>query len=79
METETYRITLYLAGGREVVTEVEFPGELDEEEVVAIVHKKLSQGDGYTERPGWRTIENLVVYSQAVSAVQVEQLTHHYS
>jgi len=65
-------VKLCLVGGQELSASYEAPEELDDdEEVVAELLKNLT-GDG---RPGWRTIGDAIVFSQAVSAVSVEDIS----
>ena len=70
MEKPTHRLTIHLASGKEVVTEASFPEDLDQDEVVDVVRARVAGEKG----PGWRTLENVVLFSQAVPAIEVEEL-----
>jgi len=70
MEDPTHRLTIHLASGMSIVTEASFPEELDGDEVMELVRRKLAGEKG----PGWRVLEDVVLFSQAVPAVHVEVL-----
>ena len=59
------KATIHLASGGTVETLIE--GE-DDETALADVEEELT-GDA---KPGWRQLGNVVFFSQAISAVQVE-------
>lgn len=66
----TIKLTIHLASGGKVVTLVEDADVTDEFEYLERLEEDL-RGDA---RPGWRQIEDVLVFSQAVSAVQAEGL-----
>lgn len=68
-ELAPYRTRIIFANGVEAETVTYHSEDLDEGEVVGDVADIL-HGDA---RPGWRTIGDVICFSQAVCGVQVEQ------
>lgn len=68
MDAPTHRLHIQLANGNVIVTEASFREDLDGDEIMRLVEKKLSG------TPGWRIFEDAVVYSQAVPGILVEEL-----
>ncbi len=64
------KATLYLANGASVPVLLGEDFAEDEADAVDAIRNLLT-GD---ERPGWRRLDNVVFFSQAISAVQVEEL-----
>lgn len=68
MDAPTHRLHIQLANGNVIVTEASFREDLDGDEIMNLVRNQLSG------TPGWRIIEDAIVYSQAVPGVLVEEL-----
>ena len=66
----TIKLTIHLASGGKIVTLVTDLDVTDEFEYLERLEEDL-RGDS---RPGWRLIEDVLLFSQAVSAVQAEVL-----
>jgi hypothetical protein len=66
--TEKRRLVIHLASGQSVVTHVEVEEDADDDEIVSAVKQDLT-GDA---RPGWRTIGDVVAFSQAISAIEID-------
>lgn len=61
-----YEFTISLASG--VQHKVQVTSDLEHAEILADVEEELAS----EKRPGWRVLGSCIVFSQAVSAVQVE-------
>ena len=70
-EETTYRVTLHLASGQTVTTEASYPSDLDEYEVADALQHALAGN----HKPGWRRVENVVAFSQAISALEVGEIS----
>lgn len=65
------KVRLHLASGQTVETEALDADVSSEDEYLEDLEDNL-KGDA---RPGWRQIENVLVFSQALSAIEVEEIT----
>ena len=63
------KVTIHLANGS--VIETIAKGEIDVGNYLDYLEEALT-GDA---RPGWRQVENVLLFSQALSAIEVEELT----
>lgn len=64
----TFAVTIHLASGQSVRGELEEYDVKTEESALAFI-ESLLYGP-----PGWRRVAGLLIYSQVVSAIEVEQI-----
>jgi len=62
------RITIHLANGNSIETNAVDPEVEDAVEYVEYLKNDLEG------RPGWRVIENVLVYSQTVAAIEADEI-----
>lgn len=67
MSEQQYRLTIHLASGTKIVVISHTLVDQEPEEVAAEMAAELN-----SDRPKWRDIENIALFSGAVSAVEVE-------
>lgn len=64
----TVRLTIYLASGEKIVTRGEWLG-YSEEDIAAEIESIL---EGENGKAGWRILEDVVLHSTGVHAVEVD-------
>lgn len=64
----TRKLSVYLAGGQTINTEIEVSDDLDDDEILTDLEADLTGN----ARPGWRCLGSAIVFSQAVSAVDLD-------
>lgn len=62
------KLTIHLASGGSIPTEELYGEDLDDFEVLEEIQETLTKD----ARPGWRCLGNVLVFSQAVSAVELD-------
>lgn len=62
------KVTIHLATGKSITTILDDPIDVSEDEYVDRLKAALEG------KPSWRIIENVLVYSQIVAAVEVEEI-----
>ena len=64
---DAWKIRVHLASGKGLDTEFEVERDLDEDEVLNLIHQMLTLHD----RPRWATLGGLEIHTAAIQAVEI--------